>query len=111
MEFSAPFLRTLLETYGYPAIFIGSIIKGETVLILAGMLSFLGYLDLHWVIPAAFLGSFGGDQFFSIWAGIEDQPFYTDTRNGCPPWNGFTGSSNVTMMPLSWDSGSWSAFV
>ena len=64
MSLSETYLRSVIETYGYPAIIIGTIVEGETVLVLAGMLSFLGYLELHWVIPAAFLGSFGGDQFF-----------------------------------------------
>jgi membrane protein DedA with SNARE-associated domain len=43
---------------------LGTLLEGETVLILAGMLSSFGYLDLHLVIPAAFLGSYGGDQCF-----------------------------------------------
>jgi membrane protein DedA with SNARE-associated domain len=56
-------IKTLLENYGYPAIVLGTIVEGETVLILAGMLSFWGVLDLPLVMIMAFIGSYGGDQF------------------------------------------------
>jgi membrane protein DedA with SNARE-associated domain len=50
--------------YGYPAIVLGTILEGETILIMAGMVSSLGYLDLPVIMVMAFIGSFSGDQMF-----------------------------------------------
>ena len=55
---------SLLETYGYWAVLVGTFFEGETVLILAGLAAKLGYLRLTGVIMIAVLGSFAGDQFF-----------------------------------------------
>lgn len=53
----------LLSTYGYLALFIGTFLEGETILIIAGFIaSTTGALSLPWCILAAFLGSFAGDQ-------------------------------------------------
>jgi membrane protein DedA with SNARE-associated domain len=57
-------LRSIIENYGYAAIFIGTFLEGETVLVLAGLAAHQGYLVLTWVITAAFLGSLCGDQLF-----------------------------------------------
>jgi membrane protein DedA with SNARE-associated domain len=52
----------LIEQYGYLAVFIGTLLEGETVLALAGFAAHLGHLDLRLVIGIAFAGSFLGDQ-------------------------------------------------
>jgi len=53
----------LLSTYGYLALFIGTFLEGETILIIAGFIaSSTGALSLPLCILAAFLGSFAGDQ-------------------------------------------------
>jgi len=57
-------LQSIIEHYGYAAIFIGTFLEGETVLVLAGLAAHQGYLVLTWVILAAFLGSLCGDQLF-----------------------------------------------
>ena len=57
-------METLIEHYGYLAIFLGTIIEGETVLVLAGFAAHRDYLQLPWVILAAFIGSLSGDQLF-----------------------------------------------
>lgn len=57
-------LKSLIESYGYAAILIGTFLEGETILVLAGMAAHQGYLDLSWVILAAFTGSLSGDQLF-----------------------------------------------
>jgi membrane protein DedA with SNARE-associated domain len=57
-------LEALILTYGYPALFAGTILEGEAVLILAGFLAHRGYLELPYVILVAFLGAFGSDQLF-----------------------------------------------
>lgn len=54
----------IIENYGYPAIALGTIVEGETILLIAGMVSFWGYLNLPFVVLMAFIGSFSGDQMF-----------------------------------------------
>jgi len=57
-------LQSLIESYGYAAILIGTFLEGETILVLAGLAAHQGYLKLTWVILAAFAGSLCGDQLF-----------------------------------------------
>jgi len=52
------------DTYGYWAILVGTFFEGETVLILGGFVASRGYLNLPWVILAAFIGGLCGDQLF-----------------------------------------------
>lgn len=59
---------SLIATYGYPAIIIGTFLEGETIVVIAGFLAHLGYLKLPWVIISAFLGTFAGDQLY-FWLG------------------------------------------
>lgn len=55
--------EALLHAYGYYALFIGTFLEGETILVLAGFLAHpeQGYMKLHWVWLLAFLGSLSGD--------------------------------------------------
>ncbi len=50
--------------YGWAAVFIGAILEGETVVLLAAVLAQQGLLDFHQMLLAAALGAFAGDQFF-----------------------------------------------
>ena len=59
-------LEGLIAQYGYLALFIGTYMEGETILIIAGYLAQDGMLDLTLVILAAWLGSFAGDQTFFL---------------------------------------------
>ena len=59
-----PDLESLIRTYGYGALFLGTFLEGETVLILAGLIAHMGMMKLPLVILVAFLGSFLGDQIF-----------------------------------------------
>jgi len=71
MDFQA--LQQLVVDYGYLALFIGTYLEGETILVIAGFLAHSGYLELQWVMVTAFLGTFAGDQtFFYLgrWKGI-----------------------------------------
>ena len=65
-------LESLLTTYGYPALIIGTFLEGETVMILAGVAAHMGYLSLDWVIICGFSGTVIGDQLY----------FYLGRRNG-----------------------------
>ena len=60
-------LEQWVVMYGYPAIVQGTILEGETVLILAGMASSWGYLNLPMIMVMAFIGSFSGTRCFSSW--------------------------------------------
>jgi membrane protein DedA with SNARE-associated domain len=57
-------LPELIQTYGYGAILAGTLLEGESVLLLGGFAAHRGYLDLPTVVGVAILGSFLGDQ---IW--------------------------------------------
>ena len=57
-------LQDLIQHYGYLVVFFGTMLEGETVLVLSGFAARRGYLDLGWVIVVATLGGFAGDQFF-----------------------------------------------
>jgi membrane protein DedA with SNARE-associated domain len=57
-------LAALLQTYGYPLLFLGVFAEGESLLLLAGYFAQRGYLDLYAVIATAFVAAICGDQFF-----------------------------------------------
>jgi membrane protein DedA with SNARE-associated domain len=61
-----------LENYGYVALFVGTFLEGETILVLAGFAAHRGYLALPWVMLVAFAGTITSDQLF----------FYIGRRNG-----------------------------
>jgi membrane protein DedA with SNARE-associated domain len=57
-------LPGLIEQYGYWAVLGGTLLEGESVLLLAGFAAHRGYLDLPTVVGVAVIGSFLGDQAF-----------------------------------------------
>lgn len=58
----------LLADYGYLAVFVGSLLEGETILVLAGFAAHQGYLSLPLVLTIALVGGTLGDQVF-FWVG------------------------------------------
>ncbi len=54
----------LLAEYGYLAVFVGSVLEGETILILAGFAAHQGYLSFPLAVLLGFLGGSLGDQAF-----------------------------------------------
>ncbi len=58
------FLQRLIQDYGYLALFIGTFLEGETILLLAGFAAHSDkfQLELPYVILTAFAGSLAGDQ-------------------------------------------------
>ena len=58
----------LIHTYGYIGVVIGTFLEGETTLLLAAFAAHQGYMELPYVMAAASLGSFCGDQSF-FWLG------------------------------------------
>ena len=62
--FSTDNLVALLKEYGYIILFIWSIFEGETGLVMAGVLSHTGDMNLFFAIVVAALGGFVGDQIY-----------------------------------------------
>ena len=61
-------LSSLIAEYGYWAVFVGCLIEGETVLLLAGFAAHRGLLRFEHVAAVAFVASTLGDQVF-FWIG------------------------------------------
>ena len=55
-------MEDLLVQFGYIAVFIGTLLEGETVLALAGLAAANGYLSFTGVVGVAVIGAFLGDQ-------------------------------------------------
>jgi hypothetical protein len=64
-------LQARIDRFGYAVPFIGTVLEGKTLLVLAGAEARLGHLKLEWVIACAFAGSLLGNlkrfelQFFA----------------------------------------------
>jgi membrane protein DedA with SNARE-associated domain len=58
----------LVSDYGYWAVFIGCLLEGETILVLAGFAAHQGHLSLPLTLAIAFVGGTLGDQVF-FWLG------------------------------------------
>lgn len=54
-------LKEFITAYGYYAVFSGSVAEGETMVVLGGIAAHRGYLQLPWVMAAAFAGGWLGD--------------------------------------------------
>lgn len=54
----------LLTDYGYLAVFVGCLLEGETVLVLAGFAAHQGYLSFLTVVLTAMFSGWMGDQTF-----------------------------------------------
>lgn len=61
-------LEQFIVQFGYPALVLGLLLEGETVLVLAAFMAHRGYLDLPLVILLGGVIAFGSDQFF-FWMG------------------------------------------
>ncbi len=55
-------LTQLVADYGYLGVLVGSVLEGETVLVLAGFAAHQGYLSFLWVVVIAWCGGVLGDQ-------------------------------------------------
>lgn len=58
----------LLHKFGYLAVFVGTFLEGETILVMAGFFAERGYLRLALVILFAFFGAYSGHVFW-FWLG------------------------------------------
>lgn len=60
--------ESLLEQFGYIAVFAGTFLEGEGTLIAAGFFASRGFLSLPLVTLVAFAGAYGGNLFW-FWLG------------------------------------------
>jgi len=60
--------ESLLEQFGYFAVFVGTFLEGEAILVAAGFFASRGYLDIFAVGIVAFAGAFAGHCFW-FWLG------------------------------------------
>lgn len=58
----------LLQKFGYLAIFVGTFLEGETILVMAGFFAERGYLKFFLVVLCAFAGAYSGHVFW-FWLG------------------------------------------
>jgi membrane protein DedA with SNARE-associated domain len=61
-------IEHLISQFGYPALILGLLLEGETVVVLAAFMAHRGYFNLPMVILIAWIVSFASDQFF-FWLG------------------------------------------
>ena len=57
-------LPDLLQHYGYAAVFVGTFVEGESMVMLGGYGAHRHYLRLEWVIAAAFAAALASDQLY-----------------------------------------------
>ena len=76
-------LEAIISQFGYPALVVGLLLEGETVLVLAAFMAHRGYLELPWVLLIGFLVTFATDQFF-FWLGRTKGNQFLANR---PAWN------------------------
>lgn len=55
-------MEDFIQTWGYLAVFLGSLIEGESVILTAGFLAHEGYLSLPKIIIISFFGTLIADQ-------------------------------------------------
>src|SRR5579859_1412679 len=58
----------LLQKFGYLAVFVGTFLEGETILVMAGFFAERGYLQILLVMACAFAGAYCGHVFW-FWLG------------------------------------------
>jgi membrane protein DedA with SNARE-associated domain len=75
-------LETIITQFGYPALVIGLLLEGETVLVLGAFMAHRGYLNLPLVILTGLIVAFASDQFF-FWMGHTKGNEFLEKR---PAW-------------------------
>lgn len=86
-------LETLIAHFGYPALLLGLLLEGETVLVLAAFMAHRGYLSLPLVILLGGLIAFGSDQFF-FWMGRTRGNAFLSKR---PAWQPHVEKANALL--------------
>ncbi|MCW3482008.1 DedA family protein [Neisseriaceae bacterium JH1-16] len=92
-------LTQLVAEYGYLAVFVGAILEGETILILAGFAAHQGYLSFPLVVAIAMCGGTLGDQTFFFLG----RRFGTALLRRFPQWQ--PGAQRVNRWLLNYHAG------
>lgn len=74
-------LPFLIAQYGYVALFLGTLLEGETIVALAGFAAYQGYLKLGLIIPIAIAGAMIGDQAFFYFGRYKGKRFLEKRPN------------------------------
>jgi membrane protein DedA with SNARE-associated domain len=77
-------IEYFITSYGYLAIFVFTLLEGETVMILAGLAAHHGYLSLEWVIFWGFVGAFFDAQLL-FWIGRRYGKKYIEHKTSWKP--------------------------
>jgi membrane protein DedA with SNARE-associated domain len=77
-------IELFITRFGYPALMLGLLLEGETVLVIAAFLANRGYLNLGLVILIGFLLTFLSDEFF-FWIGRTRGNKFLEGRPGWKP--------------------------
>jgi membrane protein DedA with SNARE-associated domain len=75
-------LESIVVQFGYPALIIGLLFEGETMLVLGAFMAHRGYLNLPLVILIGWIVTFSSDQFF-FWMGRTKGSQFLENR---PAW-------------------------
>lgn len=93
----SPEIVSFIATYGYVAVFVGCLIEGEALVIIASFLSFLGELQLPLVMLLAFiatfisdmgwffLGRYSSDHFLNRWTWLSNLSHHSVRLIGIRP--------------------------
>jgi membrane protein DedA with SNARE-associated domain len=76
-------MEEIIKNYGYWAVFFGSCIEGESIILTAGFLASKGYMSLNKIILLSFLGTLLADQGL-YWVGRQYGMDFLDKR---PHWH------------------------
>ena len=68
-------LAHLIPTHGYWVAFLGAVLEGETILVLAGLAAHRGYLALPVLVAVGAVGGFLGDQAYFLIGRRWGRPF------------------------------------
>ncbi|MEP7134884.1 MAG: DedA family protein [Chloroflexota bacterium] len=75
-------LAAIVTQFGYPALVVGMLLEGETMLVLGSFMAHRGYLNLPVVILIGAIVAFASDQFF-FWMGRTKGSQFLESR---PAW-------------------------
>ena len=75
------FVEQIIATYGLLVVFLGTLLEGETIAIMAGFLALQGVVDGRLALMAAFLGALTSDQvLFMVGRRFADHPMVMRQR-------------------------------
>ena len=77
-------IRHFIQNYGYWALFFGTILEGETIMVLGGFAASQGHLVLSWVLLVGFLGAVTGDQAYFLLGRLKGREYLANHPSWAP---------------------------